>query len=66
MHARRAYHARVALRTVLEFVMSGLKIAARANVKSLDPQAARLHRFEGSSANFSITSLLWYKKPPTR
>jgi hypothetical protein len=38
-----------------EFIISGLKIAARANLKSFVP--ARLHRIEGSRVEFSITSL---------
>jgi hypothetical protein len=41
--------------TAPEFVISGLKIAARANFKSL--ALARLHRIDGSRAEFSITSL---------
>jgi hypothetical protein len=41
--------------TMPEFIISGLNIAARANFESLVP--ARVHRIEGSRADFSITSL---------
>jgi hypothetical protein len=41
--------------TAPEFVVSGVKIAARANYKSL--VAARLQRIEDSRAEFSVTSL---------
>jgi hypothetical protein len=50
---RRAYHARVAARSQNLSHVSGLKIAARANFKSLAP--ARLHRIEDSRVKFSIT-----------
>ena len=48
------YHPRAAAR-IPEFIISGLKIAARANFKSL--VSPRLHRIEGSRTEFFITSL---------
>jgi hypothetical protein len=54
-HARAPCVPRVRGSAVPEFIISGLKIDARANFKSSD--LAQLHRIEGSRAEFYIASL---------